>query len=399
MFRVSAVLRPPPPEKTGTVEGYLPSAVPVAMNILEPLGHELLLSGAAFQDEASTPTQTSVAPPAVGESLPLKAIPRRAFRAIPAVSSRLRYHRPTGTQPKSSLVATLELDALKFAQHPIELTKIQLSYVGGEIQRMLNADVIQSPLRFEATDNLVCIYTLESDPASRTGQGFPVKTLDVAIDARVLISKTSTPKIEIRWRQNIDFAAIASAASRPGRHFQRENRPASIVTGEAKSALSSQGRSPPLDGITATFAKSDKVYVGDPFTWEISIVNRTARERQFAFAMLPKRPGLQQSRRTTRSTTIVGGGSQALAEAVVDDNVLYATIKAHGSEATQLVCLSADTRTGVMGPGAIYSTELEFLALTKGYLSMEAVRVTDLETGEAVDIRELPDVLAGSREE
>ena len=357
------------------------------MNVLEPLGDELLLSGASI-----SPPAVSSAQQTTGDSLPLNAVPRRAFRAIPALSSRLRYHRSAGTYLKSSVLATLELDALNFAQHPVELTKIKLSYIGGEEQRMLNAKSVYLPLTFEATDNLICLYAIDSEPAN--GPGPPIRTFDISIDARVLISKSSRPHIEIRWRQNIDFTQLSPSAGKLG--VQRDHRPASITTGAANTSID-LGRPPSSDGVTATFAKSDTVYVGEPFRWQVSIVNRTERVRQFAFAMLPKRPGGQQSRRTTRSTTLVGGGSTARAEAVVDDNVLYATIRAHGAEATQLVCLDADTRTGLMGPGAIYATELEFLALTPGYLSMEAVRVTDLENGAAVDVRDLPDVLAVER--
>ena len=40
---------------------------------------------------------------------------------------------------------------------------------------------------------------------------------------------------------------------------------------------------------------------------------------------------------------------------------------------------------------------LEFLPLAKGRLKMEGVKVTDLETNETADVRELPDIVALER--
>jgi len=47
-----------------------------------------------------------------------------------------------------------------------------------------------------------------------------------------------------------------------------------------------------------------------------------------------------------------------------------------------------------LGPGACYATELRFLPLKKGFLSVEAVRVFDVGEGVGVDVRDLPDIEA-----
>ena len=46
-----------------------------------------------------------------------------------------------------------------------------------------------------------------------------------------------------------------------------------------------------------------------------------------------------------------------------------------------------------LSPGSCYTADLKFLALSAGVLSVESIRV-DLVTNEAVDIRELPSVVA-----
>ena len=47
-----------------------------------------------------------------------------------------------------------------------------------------------------------------------------------------------------------------------------------------------------------------------------------------------------------------------------------------------------------LSPGSCYTSDLKFLALSAGVLSVESIRVVDLVTNEAVDIRELPSVVA-----
>lgn len=47
-----------------------------------------------------------------------------------------------------------------------------------------------------------------------------------------------------------------------------------------------------------------------------------------------------------------------------------------------------------LSPGSCYTADIKLLALTAGVLSVESIRVVDLVTNEAVDIRDLPSVVA-----
>jgi hypothetical protein len=78
----------------------------------------------------------------------------------------------------------------------------------------------------------------------------------------------------------------------------------------------------------------------------------------------------------------------------VDDGIVHAAmaVRDKGGE-TDVVCLSADVRVGPLAPGACAVVELRFLALRKGVVGVEAVRVVDLGTQEHVDVRELPVVV------
>jgi hypothetical protein len=48
-------------------------------------------------------------------------------------------------------------------------------------------------------------------------------------------------------------------------------------------------------------------------------------------------------------------------------------------------------------PGTCHSTQLILLPLMTGPLYLEAVRLIDLNTNEAVDIRDLPDIVANGK--
>jgi hypothetical protein len=47
-----------------------------------------------------------------------------------------------------------------------------------------------------------------------------------------------------------------------------------------------------------------------------------------------------------------------------------------------------------LSPGSCYTADLRFLPLSAGVLSIESIRVIDLNTNEAVDIRDLPSIVA-----
>jgi hypothetical protein len=51
-----------------------------------------------------------------------------------------------------------------------------------------------------------------------------------------------------------------------------------------------------------------------------------------------------------------------------------------------------------LAPGACYTADLKFLALSAGVLSVDAVRLVDLGTNETSDIRDVPAIVAVEKE-
>ena len=191
-------------------------------------------------------------------------------------------------------------------------------------------------------------------------------------------------------------------------------------------------------GITMTFtAPAHKVYAGEEFVWTVFVVNRASQmpltptlptsvtlgggvvlpsqppaPRKLALFALPKRR--RNEVRVLRPPSTAGGGGsgrrkslsshnnnnnnnddvspvEAVADAVLDENIVHAMQRSSLVDSTDVVCLSSsDTRVGPLAPNACHVVELRFVALRAGAVGIEAVRVVDLGSQEHVDVRELP---------
>ena len=332
------------------------------MNILQPLSSDPSFKGMTPQLSSlrlshTIPSGRPVRPAA----LPLKIVPRRPFRAIPALSSRIRYHRPPIFGSQAALIATLELDVPVFAQHVIEITNVKVSLSDGIVEDLTHG-VLKLPLRCHARDNIFSLYTLRPDSTfmNTVVPSGTSRMLDVVIDARVLVSSICRPKIEIRWKANVDFSTPLNPNFRkPNQSLQRNNRPTSLPTALTPSGQPSGITAAARDipgalsvsdlGVVISFSSRGDIYVGEPSQWDVFIINQSAKPITLGLAMISKLASDSSKgvpSRPESASANVTNGTGVFADAVVDDNILYASIKSHCSEATQLVCLNADLRVG-----------------------------------------------------
>ncbi|KAL9026921.1 MAG: hypothetical protein Q9180_007405 [Flavoplaca navasiana] len=150
-----------------------------------------------------------------------------------------------------------------------------------------------------------------------------------------------------------------------------------------------------------TLTAPREVCVGQPFTWDVFLVNRSDKARKLAILVIPKRQAGDHQSHTSRAS----GSSAAVgqrrgidhADAVLNENRLYGLQKSNSKDAVQIVCLSTDVRIGNLNPGFCHNTELKFLPLSKGVLQLEMVRVVDVLRNETIDIRDLPEIVAEER--
>jgi hypothetical protein len=207
--------------------------------------------------------------------------------------------------------------------------------------------------------------------------------------------------------------------------IQRSHRPSQLSIGGGDSSLIAPSISrpdslPALEaattrtettipdlGITMTFsAPPGPIYPGDVFSWTVYVVNRSTEKatatppRKLALLAIPKRRRneLRIMRPPSTSSGLrKGGDGTKIADAVLDENIVYAMQRNSLVDSTDISCLSADTRIGPLAPGACHVAELKFLALKEGVLGIEAVRVIDLGSQEHVDVRELPMIMVNKK--
>lgn len=264
-----------------------------------------------------------------------------------------------------------------------------------------------------------------------------------------------TPTLKMSWATSLDFTLPVNpgfgTALMPPPSLQRAHRPSQLsIDGMSSFTAPSVSRPdalPSLEaaathntattipdfGITMTFtAPSHKVYAGEEFSWTVFVVNRASQmpltptlptsatlgggvvvppqppaPRKLALIALPKRR--RNDVRVIRPPSTAGGRSharlgatgalddtgsgpvEAVADAVLDENIVHAMQRSSLVDSTDVVCLSsADTRVGPLAPNACHVVELRFVALRAGAVGIEAIRVVDLGSQEHVDVRELP---------
>lgn len=280
------------------------------------------------------------------------------------------------------------------------------------------------------------------------------RDLDIAIEVKVLVKPgVCTPTLKMSWATSLDFTLPVNpgfgTALLPPPSIQRAHRPSQLsIDGMSSFTAPSVSRPdalPSLEaaathntattipdfGITMTFtAPSHKVYAGEEFSWTVFVVNRASQlpltptlptsatlgggvvpplqppgPRKLALVALPKRR--RNDVRVIRPPSTAGGRShprlgatgalddagavEAVADAVLDENIVHAMQRSSLVDSTDVVCLSsADTRVGPLAPNACHVVELRFVALRAGAVGIEAIRVVDLGSQEHVDVRELP---------
>merc|ERR1712093_561304 len=306
---------------------------------------------------------------------PLKNISRQSIKVVPAINARVRYSRPNTTPSNPTVIASVDVDITPFANCEVMLNTVDLKIIGGNVDDLNAVSGMTLPIRSLPQDDITFLYRLSPDDLDATNRS-QVRSLEISIQATAQLSIGST----------LEATASSLAISRP------DALPSIDITTRHQ-----RNSSIPDFGVTMTFTGPNidrPIYPGIPFTWSVFIVNRSDRPRKLALLVIPKRRRTET--RITRPPSTGYGGSRKdpkVADAVVDENIIYAMQKNSAVEDTEIVCLSTDTRVGPLAPSACYDVELKFMALKVGIVGVEAVRVIDLGTQEHVDIKDLPSII------
>lgn len=422
VISASASLRPELTLEFPTIgSGYLHSGVPLGYNLLESFAGDAALSD--VRPRLSATRVSRVAPVTQPQELVLhiRALQRIELRIYPVVHTRIRFSRPNSSPSSAAVIALLEVDFTSNFDCEVTLDKIRLAIPDSTVDGLNEESGMELPLSCVFHDHITFLYRIAPNALDVTPKN-PSRDLDISINATAhVVPGRCTPHLTMHWTTALDFATPVNPGFGPtsGAGIQRSHRPSQLsITGQAvhplkspsvirpdalpsleAAATSNTEANLPELGITMTFTgPSTPVRPGDVFSWTVYVVNRASEAnplpaRKLALVAVPRRRRGEIRMNRPPSTGARRRGEKEISDAVVDENVLHAMQKNFAVEATEVVCLSADTRVGPLAPGACHVAELQFLALQEGIVGMEAIRVVDLGSQEHVDIRELPTMI------
>lgn len=420
IFSASASLKPDtPPQISPSSSGYLQSGMPSSFNLLESFSSDPALDGVVPKLSALRVSRVAPITSQQDQMKHIRALQHLELRIYPVIHTRIRFSRPNTVPSSTAIIALLEVDFTPHFDCEISLDKIELSVPDSVIENLNDEAGMQLPLMCVSHDHITFLYRIAPNEVDLTPKN-STRDLQITISATAeVVPEVCTPKLSMSWTTNLDFTTPVNPGFGPtlGAGIQRSHRPSQLsIAGQITHPLKSPSVTrpdalPTLEaatrteatlpelGITMTFTgPSEPVHTGDVFSWTVSVVNRATETngrppRKLALVAVPKRRKNEIRVMRPPSTSGRRRGEKEIADAVLDDNVLYAMQKNSVVDSTDVVCLSADTRVGPIAPSACHVAELQFLALREGIVGMEAIRVVDLASQEHVDIRELPTVI------
>ncbi|PFH58253.1 hypothetical protein XA68_13970 [Ophiocordyceps unilateralis] len=414
--------------------GYLPSGLPASINLLESFSNDLSLGHVKPRLSASRVSRVGHVMKRQGDSVAqIRALQQLRMPVFPALHTRIRFSRPNTAPPSPAIVALLEIDFTSHFDTEILLDDISLLTPDGSIEKLNDEAAMRLPLACVSHDNVTFLYIIKPHQLEGGAHKTIPGDLEICITASVQVEPgLCVPRLVMAWHAALDFTKPVnpSFAASVDTGIQRSHRPSQLSIGSNNSAAAATpstvapfatpatGLAGQPDsllgmdthatrteaavqdlGITMSFAgPSDPIHAGDVFSWTVHVVNRsddrTARpSRKLALVAIPRRRRNDVRPLRPPSTASRRRGEVEVADAVLDDNILHAMQRSSAVDVAEVVCLSADTRVGPLGPGACHVAELQFLALREGIVGVEAIRVVDVNSQEHVDIRDLPTIV------
>ncbi|KAF4307282.1 hypothetical protein GTA08_BOTSDO05133 [Botryosphaeria dothidea] len=377
-FSVGASLKPAQQVKSEILDDeYLPSLAPLSGNLLEAFARDPALKGIKPHLSASRITKVAPAPSVERDLLrPLQNASRRTFRALPALAWRIRYTKSYAPVSDLSIFASFDFEVTGMPGYSLTLNEVGLSLSDGRVEQCgpnLNSgdDNI-----YKSGDQVALLYKLMPNNVSKdVTVPMNIHALDVRIRAKVLLSEECQPEVVIDWRTNVDIAHVLKSKLRVpdhllGRSAHQRNvssiNPASPLKPSGPDSLpymeagqQEVQASGDID-VAVTIVGPERVYVAEPFVWDVFIVNRSERERRVEFQVIFK------------------------------DNSI-------GKSPDLLLHTSRGLHIGTLAPSACKNTQIELEPFKDGILTVEALRLIDMQTEEYTDIQDLPLIVSFRR--
>ncbi len=256
-----------------------------------------------------------------------------------------------------SLMASLDLEVAQFATYDVRIKKVGLTLHGGKVKEL--NDELDTATSHKPGDQLTFLYKiwpdLNIDGTPALGSKGHYLTLNV--EANVTMSDHCHPDIAIEWKTPVDFPSEQAISLIKATHRQSSStthsanaaNPDSLVTQDAQGQPEQDALHNDVN-VTLTVSGPPSVQVGEIFTWDVFIVNRSDKTRRLAVLVIAKRPRDLEKHKSHPSTSSLGGPraekKELLGTAVIDENVVYAKQKSARTETADLICLTTDIRLG-----------------------------------------------------
>ncbi|KAF2996659.1 hypothetical protein E8E13_003755 [Curvularia kusanoi] len=384
-FQPTASLKPDIAAKQNeSHDDYLPSRVPPALNLLQSFDNDPALAGIHPRLSAMRISKIAPSAPLAREmARPIKTGQRPLFRVVPPLMWRTRFSKVHTSVSDLSLMASLDIEVASYTPYAVKIKRVNMALAGGEMKPLTHVDTSTS---YSPGDLLSYLYkaTPDLDSSGTPLLGSTGHVLTLNIEADILVADDCIPHVAIQWKTAVDFASeqqtgLIKAAHRlsSASHAGSIKSPSSSSTTPATDAAQEQSAAPSnAINVTLTISGPSRITVGEPFHWDVFIVNRSDKLRRLAIMVIPKRK--RDAHRPTSSASSIGGhgfeNKELLAPAVLDENVVYGRQKGAKTEATELVCLTTDIRLGQLSPGSCYTAELKFVALAAGVQTVDPRR-------------------------
>ena len=366
VFAASANVQPPNQiEPKLEAEEHMDSLVPAGINLLEAFKNDPSLSHA--NPRLSSLRISRVAPkyPMVKNLFrPLRSQAQRRFQIISAISTRIRHVKSQDVH-QDSIIAALDFSVNPAAACDVCLNEVELKLFGGLTETLTGpVEAGGLPMIFKPRDDVTFLYRLtphEGIDQLATQQAVTsiLKVLETSVSARVLASGGCNPHVRMKWRTNVEFMAGSRSYSNPvgiqsmriaqNPPIQRPESPLTKPDLPPSIVSPVQPRTKELEtgfGVTLTISGPDRVQAGESFTWDVFIVNRSEKSRKLALLVLPRRRRLDIKKAPLRPSSGNNKDNRAIAEAVIDENIIYAMQKGHLLESADLISLNTDIRVG-----------------------------------------------------
>ena len=371
-FRPVAILRSHQPTgREVCIDPYLQDCIPDSINLLETLKGDPVLQGVEPRLPASRLSRnTSTAANLYSGSQTLTVAAQRPFRAIPAISARVRHTKSKGNSGKPTIIASLDIETVPFFDDSIKITVVEMALSEGLSEDLSDGIALTLPMICRPRDNQVFLFKLTPNGNVFDGSNSNPRTLDIKIDAIVLVSDMCRPRIKMRWKAAVDFStALNPSYGTPTQPMQRDKRPASLpvppipaqstsiptahqAVGSHAEGIVDTSRSWSNTandlGITITFTAPIVVHIGVPFSWDVFVVNRSHIPRKLAIMVVSRRMRNEIRGHLSKPSSSSAGAPKEMgnADAILDETHLYALQRNGGNDAVQIVSLSTDVKIG-----------------------------------------------------